>query len=85
MLFQVLLEGGLFGDDFGGVFESGAALVAGEVPVLAVLGVVEPLVGVGERGAVGRRRGGGRAPLAWAEAQHGAHEARARAPAKSHA
>lgn len=82
VLLEVLLQRRLLRDDLGGVVEGGAALVARQLAVLAVLGVVEALVGVGERGAVRRRRGGGRAPLARAEAQHGAHEARARAAAR---
>ena len=82
VLLQVLLQRSLLGYNLGGVVERGTALVARQLAVLAVLGVVESLVGVGERGAVGRRRGGRRAPLARAEAQHGAHEARAREAAR---
>lgn len=83
MLFEVLLQGCFFRDDLGGVIEGGAALVSRQFAILAILGVVEPLVGVGEVRLMGRRRGGRWAPLARAEAEHGAHERRARAAARS--
>lgn len=82
VLLQVFFQRRLFRYDLGGVVEGGASLVARYVSVLPVLGIVEPLVGIGECGAVGGGRGGGRSPLARAEAQHGAHEARARAGAR---
>lgn len=82
MFLEILLEGSLLRDDFGRVVEGGASLVARRLAVLPVLCVVETFVGVGKRGAVRRGRAGRRAPLSRAEAQHGAHVARARAAAR---